>query len=351
MGEQLKDGLGQAWNLVATFVPKLVGFLIILLIGWLIAKAVSKGLGLVLGKLGFSRLVEKTGLTGMLRQANLDATTILVKLVYFFILLIALQLAFGVFGQSNPVSQLINDIIAFLPRIVVALVLIVVAAAIAKVVRDVVTSALAGRSAGRLLGTISYWLIMAFGIIAALGQVNIATTVTGPVLVTVLATIGGVIVVGFGGGLIKPAQERWGGWLSSLQSQVGGGTQGQVGGRPAPQQPGAHEAPTAAYPAGDPAQPGTQHQSGQLPTGAPEPGGDTPAGTDRPGGRPMPGTSQPGTSQPGAGQPGTRQPGTPSGGQQSGGQQPGTPPPATPPGTQPPVDPPTPPSGFRPGGS
>ncbi|MFI5609147.1 hypothetical protein [Amycolatopsis sp. NPDC051903] len=235
MGEQLKDGLGQAWNLVATFVPKLVGFLIILLIGWLIAKAVSKALSLVLGKLGFSRLVEKTGLTGMMKQANVDATTVLVKLVYYFILLIALQLAFGVFGQSNPVSQLLNDIIAFLPRIVVALVLVVVAAAIAKVVRDVVTSALATRPAGRLLGTISYWLIMAFGIIAALGQVNIATAITGPVLITVLATIGGVVVVGFGGGLIKPAQERWGGWLSNLQGQVGSAGQRQVGGQPAAQ--------------------------------------------------------------------------------------------------------------------
>ena len=59
----------------------------------------------------------------------------------------------------------------------------------------------------------AYWLIMAFGIIAALGQVNIATAITGPVLIAVLATIGGVIVVGFGGGLIKPAQDRWAaGW-------------------------------------------------------------------------------------------------------------------------------------------
>ncbi|MGW4484457.1 mechanosensitive ion channel family protein [Amycolatopsis sp. NPDC004368] len=233
MGEQLKDGLGQAWNLVATFVPKLVGFLIILLIGWLIAKAVSKALSLVLGKLGFSRLVEKTGLTGMMKQANVDATGILVKLVYYFILLIALQLAFGVFGPSNPVSRLLNDIIAFLPRILVALVLVVVAAAIAKVVRDVVSSAMATRPAGRLLATVAYWLIMAFGIIAALGQVDIATAVTGPVLITVLATIGGVIVVGFGGGLIKPAQDRWGGWLTNLQGQLGtqGGGQRQVGGR------------------------------------------------------------------------------------------------------------------------
>ncbi|WP_326569452.1 hypothetical protein VSH64_48285 [Amycolatopsis rhabdoformis] len=263
MGEQLKDGLGQAWNLVATFVPKLVGFLIILLIGWLIAKAVSKALSLVLGKLGFSRLVEKTGLTGMMKQANVDATGILVKLVYYFILLIALQLAFGVFGQSNPVSQLLNDIIAFLPRIVVALVLIVVAAAIAKVVRDVVHSAMSTRPAGRLLGTVAYWLIMAFGIIAALGQVNIATAITGPVLITVLATIGGVIVVGFGGGLIKPAQDRWGGWLTNLQGQLGTGgrpgQQRQVGGQA--QAPAGAPARTAQATATTPvAQPGNGHQ-------------------------------------------------------------------------------------------
>jgi hypothetical protein len=223
MGAQLKDGLGQAWNLVATFVPKLIGFLIILLIGWLIAKAVAKAVSLVLGRLGFSTLIERTGLTGMLTQSKVDATGIISKLVYYFILLIALQLAFGVFGPSNPVSQLINDIIAFLPKVLVAIVLIIVAAAIARVVRDMVTGALATRPAGRTLGTVAYWLIMAFGIIAALGQIEIATTVTTPVLVTVLATIGGVIVVGFGGGLIKPAQQRWDGWMSTMQDQLGTG--------------------------------------------------------------------------------------------------------------------------------
>ncbi|MYW93691.1 hypothetical protein G3I59_24505 [Amycolatopsis rubida] len=256
MGEQLKDGLGQAWNLVATFVPKLVGFLIILLIGWLIAKAVSKAVGLVLGKLGFTRMVEKTGLTGMVKGANLDATAVLVKLVYYFILLIALQLAFGVFGQSNPVSQLLNDIIAFLPRILVAVVLIIVAAAIAKVVRDLVAGALSGRPAGRLLSTIAYWLVMAFGIIAALGQVNIATAVTGPILIAVLATVGGVIVVGFGGGLIKPAQERWGGWLANLQGQIGSGNGAREPGQVSGQHAQAGQARTQSYP---------QSQSGSLP--------------------------------------------------------------------------------------
>jgi hypothetical protein len=229
MGAELREGLGAAWSLVATFVPKLLGFLIILLIGWLIAKAVAKGLSMLMGRLGFSRLLEKTGMSGMARDSGVDVGAILVKLVYYFILLIALQLAFGVFGESNPVSQLLNEVIAFLPRILVAIVLVVVAAAVAKVVRDLVTSALGNRPFGPMLGTVAYAFIIAFGVIAALNQVNIATAVTLPVLITVLATVGGILVIGLGGGLVKPMQERWGGWLERMQSQVG-----STGGAPQP---------------------------------------------------------------------------------------------------------------------
>ena len=226
MGQELRDGLGSAWTMVATFVPKFIGFLIILLIGWLIAKAIAKGLKMVMQRVGFHRMVEKTGLSHMTKKSGIDAGEIMVKLVYYFVLLIALQLAFGVFGESNPVSSLLNEVIAFLPRVVVAIVLVIVAAAIARVVRDLVTSALGNRSYAGTLGTIAYTFIVAIGVIAALNQVNIATTVTMPILITVLATIGGVIVVGFGGGLIRPMQNRWSGWINRVEGEIGGGQEG-----------------------------------------------------------------------------------------------------------------------------
>ena len=223
MGDQLKNGVGQAWTLVATFVPKLLAFLVILFVGWLIAKAIAKGLSMVMGRLGFGKMLEKTGLSQMTARSGVDVGAILVKLVYYFVLLIALQLAFGVFGESNPVSSLLNDVIAFLPRIVVAIVLVVVAAAIGRVVRDLITSAMGNRPAGPALGTAAYVFIVAIGAIAALNQVNIATTVTMPILITVLATIGGVIIVGFGGGLVRPMQARWDGWINRAQHQLSAG--------------------------------------------------------------------------------------------------------------------------------
>jgi hypothetical protein len=221
VGSQITEGLGQAWAMIATFVPKLLGFVLVMLVGWLIAKALAKAVGFLLSRAGFDRLVEKSGLGSMMAQSPVDASGLIVKLVYYFVLLIALQLAFGVFGTGNAVSALLNDVIAYLPRIVVALVLVLVASAIGKAVRGLVTGALGNRSYTSMMGTITYGFIVALGVIAALNQLGIAVSVTMPVLITVLATVAGVIVIGVGGGLVRPMQQRWEGWLNKIQDEAG----------------------------------------------------------------------------------------------------------------------------------
>lgn len=259
MVDQLIGGLGAAFSSFMTFVPKLIAFLILLVIGIFVAKAVSKGLTLLLNKLNFNQLIEKTGLSGTLAQRGFDAGGILVKIVYYFILLIFVKLALLPFGPTNPVSQLLDQIIAFLPRVVVALVLVLIAAAIANAVKDIISRALAGKGAAGFLSNIAYYAILAFGVIAALGQVGIATIITGPVLIAVLATIAGVIIVGFGGGLIKATSERWPGWLNNIEDQFKGGN-GNGGGQ-APQA-GAHAAGNIGGNLGD--QPPTPPTGGQY---------------------------------------------------------------------------------------
>jgi hypothetical protein len=100
-----------------------------------------------------------------------------------------------------------------------ALIVVVVAPAIAAAVRDIVSNALSGFSYGRMLGTLASVFILGLGIIAALNQMGIAVTVTLPVLVAVLATIGGILVVGVGGGLIKPMQARWEDYLTTAERE------------------------------------------------------------------------------------------------------------------------------------
>ncbi len=104
---------------------------------------------------------------------------------------------------------------------VVAIIIIVVAAAIAKAVNELISNTLGGLSYGRVLANIASAFILGLGIIAALNQVGVATTVTTPVLIAVLATIAGILIVGVGGGLIRPMQARWDGWLTTAEQETG----------------------------------------------------------------------------------------------------------------------------------
>jgi hypothetical protein len=212
------DALTDMWRSVLLFVPKALAFLAILLVGYLVARVVRKLVDALLTRVGFDRAVNRSGIGERLKRSRYDASDILARLVYYAILLFALQLAFGIWGP-NAISDLISAVVGWLPQAFVAIVIVVVATAIASAVRDLITGALGGLSYGRLIATVVWVFIVGLGVIAALNQVGIATTVTEPVLVAVLATIAGILIVGVGGGLIRPMQGRWERWLDRVAAE------------------------------------------------------------------------------------------------------------------------------------
>ncbi|MCZ7373946.1 hypothetical protein O3438_03530 [Micromonospora sp. WMMC250] len=218
MSDNVSDAVGDALRSVMLFLPKAVAFLAILVAGWLIAKAALKIVEKVLERVGFDRAVERGGVRRALSRSRYDASDIVAKLVYYALLLFTLQLAFGIWGP-NPISDLLGAVIAWLPRAFVAIVIVVVSAAIASAVKDIISGALGGLSYGRVLATTASVFILGLGVIAALNQIGVATAVTTPVLIAVLATIGGILVVGVGGGLIRPMQSRWEGWLTRAEQE------------------------------------------------------------------------------------------------------------------------------------
>lgn len=218
MKDNFGDAVGDAFRSVMLFLPKAVAFIAILVAGWLIAKAVLKIVDKVLERVHFDRAVERGGIKTALARSKYDASDIVAKLAYYAVLLVTLQLAFGIWGP-NPISDLIHGVVAWLPRAFVAIVIVVVAAAIAKAVKDIISSALGGLSYGRVLANIASVFILGLGIIAALNQIGVATTVTTPVLIAVLATVGGILVVGVGGGLVRPMQSRWENWLARAEEE------------------------------------------------------------------------------------------------------------------------------------
>jgi hypothetical protein len=202
------QGLTSAWSNVATFVPKLIAFLIIVIIGYFIAKIVSKILAKVLQRVGFDRLIERGGIRKALASSKYDAAEILARLVFYAIMLFVLSTGFGVFG-SNPVSNYLHAVIAYLPLVFVAILIVIIAAAIAAGAKTLIQNSLGGLSYASVLANAAAAVIIALGVVAALDQLHIAAAVVNAVLYAVLAAVTGVVIVAVGGGGIKTMSARW----------------------------------------------------------------------------------------------------------------------------------------------
>ena len=208
MIDEFRDGLGDAWASMATFLPKLVGFLLIVLIGYFVAKAIAKILDGVLERVGFDRLVERGGVGRALERSRFDASDILGKIAFYVLFLFVLQLAFGVFGP-NPISSLIASLIAYLPNVFVAIVIVVVGSAIAAAVKEIVEASLGGLSYGRSLAIAASTAIMAVAAFAALDQLNVAQNIVNGLFYGILAIVVGSAIVAIGGGGIATMRRYW----------------------------------------------------------------------------------------------------------------------------------------------
>jgi hypothetical protein len=202
------NGIEDAWSDIATFVPRFIAFLVILLIGYLIAKLIAKAADAVLERVGFDRWVERGGVGRALSGSQYDASDLLSKVIFYALLLIVLQLAFGVFGP-NPISDLLEGVIAYLPKVIVAIIIVVIAAAIAAAARELIEAALGGLSYGTLLANVTAIGIITVGVFMALDQLQIAPAIVTGLFYALLAIVVGCTVIAVGGGGIQPMRQRW----------------------------------------------------------------------------------------------------------------------------------------------
>jgi hypothetical protein len=202
------QGIEDAWSSIASFVPKLVGFLIILIIGYLIAKAISKIAAKALDRVGFDKAVERGGIRKALEGTDYDASDIVGKVIFYALFLLVLQMAFGVFG-TNPVSDLIEGVIGYLPKVIAAILIIVVASAIAAVLKEAIEAALGNLGYAKAVAAGVSIAVLVVGVFAALDQLEIAPDIVNGLFYAMLAVVAGSAIIAIGGGGIRPMQDRW----------------------------------------------------------------------------------------------------------------------------------------------
>lgn len=193
-GDTIVASLQQVWTSVASFVPFLVGAVLVFIIGWIIAISLGKLVEQVvralkvdslLAKLDFERAMERAGW-------KLNSGAFLGSLVKWFLIVVFLLAASNILGLTQ-VSDFLRDVLIYIPNVVVAAVILIIAALVAGTVEGLVRgSAGAAGYNGSLVGVVARWSIWVFAFVAALLQLGIAsallqTVVTGLVAALALA--------------------------------------------------------------------------------------------------------------------------------------------------------------------
>ncbi|HUR45323.1 MAG TPA: hypothetical protein VMZ27_05530 [Candidatus Saccharimonadales bacterium] len=218
-GNSITAGLATGWAVFMAFVPKLLLFAAILLVGYFVARLVEKLMDAVLERVGFDRLVERGGVKRALERSNMDASSFISKLAFYGLMLFALQLAFGVFGP-NPISDLLTRLIAYLPNIFYAAVIVIIGSAVAAGVKRILQPTLGNLSFGKALATGASAAIMVVAVFAALSELNIAPAIINGLFYAGLFVIAGSLVISVGVGGIGPMRGVWEKALNKVQAEA-----------------------------------------------------------------------------------------------------------------------------------
>ena len=203
------QGITDSWSKIASFIPKLVSFLVILVIGTIIAKAIRKIATRLLRSVKVDGFVDRTGLGKTLRQSGVGpASGLLVKVLYVGLMLLVLQLAIGALGKS-PITDALNSMLAYVPMIIVAMIIMLLTGIVADKVGDLAKSFGATRPSGKLMTQVAVGTIWVVGGFAALDQIQIARDVVDTLFRTIVTSLGAILVIKFGVGGVWAARDRF----------------------------------------------------------------------------------------------------------------------------------------------
>jgi hypothetical protein len=200
---------------IGAFLPRLAIALLAVIAGWLLAKAARFAVVKTLRAINFNVLTERAGLDEFLRQGGIrsDTTDIFGVLVYWLIVLAALVVAFNTLGL-NYITELLRQVVMFVPRLLVALVILAFGAYFARFIAGAVMAYCrnVGIQDSDVLGRVAQYAILAFVVLIALEQIQIGGDIIRHSFLILLAGTVLALALAFGiGGQRWAAEllERW----------------------------------------------------------------------------------------------------------------------------------------------
>jgi small-conductance mechanosensitive channel len=189
--QSLSDGLGA----ILGALPALIGAIIILVIGYILAKVLQGVVTKALEAMGFQGWMESGGIKQFFERSQTNQTplSILGKLVFWLVFFIAITMAVDTLGIS-AISDVLAQFIAYIPQIIAAILILVLATLLANFVAGIVR----GATGSGVAGSVAQYGIIVFAAFAALTQLGIAEGLIAPTFLILLGGVSLAAAIAFG---------------------------------------------------------------------------------------------------------------------------------------------------------
>ena len=200
-GDALLLAFSDALRTFFAFLPRLFGAIVVLVIGLFIGRAIAAVVTRALRMVGFDRIADRAEIDDFLRNAGvrMDPAAVMGELAKWFVYLIFFQVAASTLGVPE-LTAILNQIVGFIPRIVVALAILLVGALAANFLAGLVRGSLGSARVGNanLLASVVRWGVVAFATVAALSQLQIAPEIVNTLWTALIGGLGLGLALAFG---------------------------------------------------------------------------------------------------------------------------------------------------------
>ncbi len=204
------ESFQQFLNEIASALPRIIGAVLILIIGWILAKLVKRLFVRFLKLIKFNYLTEKSGIDKFLQDGGVKVTAIDVfgTLIYWFFMLIVIMATLNSLNLSGA-SALFDEIMMYIPNIIVGIAILIIGIYLARMVSQILKTSLKGMQdkTSSLISQVANIAIIILTVFVTLGQLNIAKEIVTSAFIIVFGAICLALALAFGlGGREKAAE-------------------------------------------------------------------------------------------------------------------------------------------------
>jgi len=182
-------------------IPNVLGAIIVFVIGWMIAKLFERVIKRAMKVIGIDKLAAQLNDIEIVQKTNVKVvpSTLLSKLVYYFLLLI-FSIVSAEILQVQPVSQLVLDILNYLPLVISAALVLMIGIVVAEALKNIVqtTTQSLGIPSAKIIASFVFYFILLISLVTALTQIGIDTNFLSTNLSVIIAGAVAAFAIGYG---------------------------------------------------------------------------------------------------------------------------------------------------------